>query len=592
MANFSYTLDQLKIKWYQSDHKGKIPFKYSYCLITLPDTIGDNDRVILPDDIILRIPFKSAGVLMAQNLVQVAQQNTETIRRSGCMNYASEDGYIKISGFSKGELGGHYEIRVVANGSSGSYNIGLYQSANEGYPLCIGVILTDQSNKYVFLQTFYSINLGILPSTGMTKADAESYIEPDDETPGTCGNFNFTCTINTGIPKSNNWGEIYSKDNTAISYIDGVPYDPEDPNPGDGDSHGGGGGGTDDLGGDTIEDTGVPAIDATSSGLMTLYNPSPSELQALGKFLWSDGLDLNTFKKLFNNPFDTLLGLSIVPIVPRTSGSKNIMFGNLDSGVSAKVVSNQFVPAVDMGTVSLNEVWNGALDYSPFTSASVYLPFIGFRELNIQDIMNSNIKLQYKFDVLTGGCIAELYVNHHKTGNKSENNSKFSWNANAGLLATFEGQCSVNIPLASQDYTNTIRAMIGAVGMVGGAAASIATGNPALGVAALSVGTANSAIQATTPTVERSGHLSSSNSLMANLQPFLTITRPHQCKPSNYYKLRGVPSQIYVSKLSSLSTSGHNYYVQVAEIPDIKVAGATDVEITEIKQLLKEGVVL
>ena len=368
--------------------------------------------------------------------------------------------------------------------------------------------------------------------------------------------------------------------------------DPDDPNPGDGDSHGGGGGGTDDLGGDPIEDTGVPTIEATDSGLMTLYNPTVSELQALGRFLWSDGLDLNSFKKLFNDPFDTLLGLSIIPIVPPTSGTKKIMFGNLDSGVSAKVISHQFVPNVDMGTITLGEVYNGALDYSPFTTVSIYLPFIGYRELNVQDIMNSKIHLVYKFDVLTGGCIAELYVDHLKTGNKSKDNSKFKWGSHSGLLASFEGQCAVNIPLASQDYTNTIRAMIGAVGMVGGAAASFATGNPALGVAALAVGSANSAMQASTPTVQRSGHLSSSNAIMANLTPFLTVTRPHQCKPSKYYKLRGVPSQIYVSKLSNLATSKHDYYLQVAEIPDIKVAGATDTEIAEIKNLLKEGVVL
>lgn len=368
--------------------------------------------------------------------------------------------------------------------------------------------------------------------------------------------------------------------------------DTNDPNPGDGDSHGGGGGGTDDLGGDPIKDTGVPTIEATDSGLMTLYNPTVSELQALGRFLWSDGLDLSSFKKLFNDPFDTLLGLSIIPIVPPTSGTKKIMFGNLDSGVTSKVISHQFVPNVDMGTVTLREVYNGALDYSPFTTVSIYLPFIGYRELNVQDIMNSKIHLVYKFDVLTGGCIAELYVDHLKTGNKSKDNSKFKWEPHSGLLASFEGQCAVNIPLASQDYTNTIRAMIGAVGMVGGAAASFATGNPALGVAALAVGSANSSIQASTPTVQRSGHLSSSNAIMANLTPFLTVTRPHQCKPSKYYKLRGVPSQIYVSKLSSLTTSKHDYYLQVAEIPDIKVAGATDTEIAEIKNLLKEGVVL
>ena len=586
MATYTYDWHDLDWNWYQTDYNGKIPFKICYIKFKLPKEDYDPyyDHIRITPEFSTFYPYKQAS-LVFKNLV-VDEGN---VRESySGLNYVC-DNVVKCT-FDPNhprDAVAKFGTQIVGWPSTSFQP----NSAKVAVPFG-GVIGETTKGKLYHLEysgAYHIINgdrslsvntpsydlYGIVGAQSLAVFPPPSLIlqfEEDIQTKG----FHLESITNANL----------------IAFYSGSPIDTDDPNPGDGDSHGGGGGGTDDLGGDPIKDTGVPTIEATDSGLMTLYNTTVSELQALGRFLWSDGLDLNSFKKLFNDPFDTLLGLSIIPIVPPTSGTKKIMFGNLDSGVSAKVISHQFVPNVDMGSITLGEVYNGALDYSPFTTVSIYLPFIGYRELNVQDVMNSKIHLVYKFDVLTGGCIAELYVDHLKTGNKSKDNSKFKWEPHSGLLASFEGQCAVNIPLASQDYTNTIRAMIGAVGMVGGAAASFATGNPALGVAALAVGSANSAMQASTPTVQRSGHLSSSNAIMANLTPFLTVTRPHQCKPAKYYKLRGVPSQIYVSKLSNLATSKHDYYLQVAEIPDIKVAGATDTEIAEIKNLLKEGVVL
>lgn len=586
MAKYTFNLDIESWSWKKGDYNGQSKAPYYFIEIYPPDniTVLSSDQVdvqiptpqALPDNCIMHVKGSYsdniAGISQTINEFVVPEIDNDLYNpqyEAICVGHATSSGGKPDWGYLNGLIAFAGFVISNANGSK-VFTYGI--SNNEIYDS-----LGNTSGDYLHTPTYrlnshnYGTFIGLIE--GPTKLGSWPY--------GLMLR-SYTKAFDVCIALTGKYSVFYN----------GTTIDMYDPNPGDGDSHGGGGGGTDDLGGDPIKDTGVPTIEATDSGLMTLYNPTVSELQALGHFLWSDGLDLSSFKKLFNDPFDTLMGLSIIPIVPPTSGTKKIMFGNLDSGVSAKVISRQFVPNVDMGSVTLREVYNGALDYSPFTTVSIYLPFIGYRELNVQDIMNSKIHLVYKFDVLTGGCIAELYVDHLKTGNKSKDNSKFKWESHSGLLASFEGQCAVNIPLASQDYTNTIRAMIGAVGMVGGAAASFATGNPALGVAALAVGSANSTIQASTPTVQRSGHLSSSNAIMANLTPFLTVTRPHQCKPSKYYKLRGVPSQIYVSKLSNLATSKHDYYLQVAEIPDIKVAGATDTEIAEIKNLLKEGVVL
>lgn len=395
--------------------------------------------------------------------------------------------------------------------------------------------------------------------------------------------YNKDLTQLTGHHVFNNVNSSLNKCTNIGNWIEGnlTPIDIHDPNPGGGDSKPGGGGGDGDIGGDTNPDDGLPTISALDSGLLTAYNPTVAELQSLGRFLWSDSFNLDSFKKLFNDPFDTLLGLSVVPVKPNTSRTQTIMFGNMDSGVSAPVVSNQWVPK-DMGSVILGEVWKGALDYAPSTSVTIYLPFIGMRQLNVNDVMGSTLHLIYKFDVLTGACIAQIYVNHNHQGNKD---SGFSWHRNQGLLYEFIGQCAENIPLASQDFTNTIRAAIGAVAVATGAAASIATGNPALGIAGLTVGAANLGMQASTPTVERGGHLSGSASILGYSQPFLIVERPHQCKPSRYYALRGVPSQVYTSKLANCTN-----FTQITANNNLHIAGASDSELTELQNLLVAGV--
>lgn len=356
----------------------------------------------------------------------------------------------------------------------------------------------------------------------------------------------------------------------------------QDPDANTESSGGAGGGGSGEPGGDTNEDDGTPSLSAVDCGLLTIFNPNNAQLKSLGAFLWSDKFDLNSFKKLFNNPFDSIFGLSIIPVQPQSSGNQNVFFGNIDTGVSMPVVKSQWV-SVDMGTLDLSEIYNSALDYEPTTAVSIYLPYIGMRQLNTVDVMASSIHLIYKFDVLTGSVIAQLYVNHDKRDNTAGDFSK--WTKNQGFLYSFAGQCAVSIPLSSQSFTNIIQAAINSVGIAAGAISTIATGNPALGVAALSVGTANIGIQASGSVVQRSGHLSGSQALLDYQTPMLIVIRPHRAKPSKYYNYRGVPSQT-TTKLSECSG-----YTQIADGVSVSASGATDAELNEITSLLRSGVI-
>lgn len=341
---------------------------------------------------------------------------------------------------------------------------------------------------------------------------------------------------------------------------------------------------TSDIGGDTIGDDDLPTLSVMDTGLVTLYNPTVGELSSLGQFLWSDAFSVDTFKKLFSDPFDTLLGLSILPVTPNVSGRHNIYFGNVDSGVACNVVANQFLK-VDMGSLTLSETYASAFDYAPSTQVDIYLPFIGSRGLNTNDVMGSTIHLIYKFDLLSGGCIAELFINHTSQGNKSRG---LSYNPNMGLAYTFTGQCSCSIPLTSNNYNGMIHSIIQSIGTVGAIGASVATGNPALGLASVATSATTIGLQANTPTVQRSGSIGSSNALLSCLTPYLSVQRAHVCKPGHFYSKRGIPSQVFVNNISSV---GSGNYFQIADCADLHANGASDTELAEIKSILTSGAV-
>ena len=344
---------------------------------------------------------------------------------------------------------------------------------------------------------------------------------------------------------------------------------------------------TDDIGGDTIGDDDLPSISVMDTGLVTLYNPTVKDLKDLGHFLWSDAFSLDTFKKLFADPFDTLIGLSILPVTPNISGRHNIYFGNIDSGVNCNVVSNQFLP-VDMGSITLNETYASAFDYAPSTQVDIYLPFIGSHSLNTNDVMGSTIHLIYKFDLLTGGCVAELFINHTSQGNKGHKGRGMKYNKNMGLAYTFTGQCSCSIPLTSNNYNGMIHSIVQSVGTVGAIGASVATGNPALGIASVATSAATIGLQANTPTVQRSGSIGSSNALLSCLTPYLSVQRAHVCKPGYFYSKRGIPSQVYVDIISDV---GKDNYFQIADCADLHASGASDTELAEIKSILTSGAI-
>lgn len=372
----------------------------------------------------------------------------------------------------------------------------------------------------------------------------------------TTPNLNF---VWRGRPKSGD--TLYVKFWSTIEPVTPPPAD-TDPYSPDGNTEPGGGGGAADPSED-ITDPSLPTISAVDTGFITLFKPSISNLNSLATYMWSGGFDIDTFKKIMANPMDAILGLSILPGIVPSGGSSTVVIGNVSTGVSMPKVGNQYVK-FNCGSKTIKRKWNAFLDYSPYTRAYIYLPYIGIHPLEVDDIMNKSVTVKYNIDVLSGGCTAFVI-------------------AGGTTLYTFTGQCACSVPVTGRDWTTLINGVLGAVTGTVGAIGSAMVGNLPGAIAGAASVAQN--VLSSKPTIERSGSMGGMAGMMAIRTPYIIIERPVQAVPGKQNKYIGYPSFV-TKKLGDVSG-----YTQ-AEVTHLEAIPATLAEQEEIKTIIEEGVIL
>lgn len=373
------------------------------------------------------------------------------------------------------------------------------------------------------------------------------------------------------------WQNESNQQEALNSFLNGAeittendPYNPSET----GQSDTGGGTGDFDDSSDEIEIPTLPSLGATDTGFVGLFTPTLAQLKSLANYMWSDLFSLDTFKKIFADPMDCILGLSIVPVnVPHsTVGTVNV--GNISTGIEMNIANSQYV-AVDCGTLNINEYWGSFLDYAPHTKAQIFLPYIGVRQIDTDEIMGKAVRIVYHVDILTGACICFI-------------------TSGGSVLYTFEGACASSIPITGNNFTDMINTI---VSIAGAAVATAATGGaaaPAIAASAASTATkvtsqlalsTASNISNMKPTIEHSGSVAGAGALLAIQKPYLIAHRPNQCLPENQNTFTGYPSYI------TSTLGGQSGFTQVEYI-NMSGLSATEAEAEEIENKLKSGVII
>lgn len=313
----------------------------------------------------------------------------------------------------------------------------------------------------------------------------------------------------------------------------------------------------------------VPPITGSASSLWKIYNPSQSQIDAFGAWLWSSDF-IDQLKKLFNDPMQAIIGVHKVFCTPSIGGSTTIKCGYLDSEVPSNWVSNQYTH-IDCGTVRLPEYFGNVFDYDPFTRVSLFLPCVGIVPLDVAEVMRSSINVKLHCDVLTGALLAEVNVIRDQAG---------------GILYTYSGSCIVTYPVSSGTYVGAVANVVSvAASVAAGIMRTVASGGALAPAAVGAAGAAVSGLAHTRTNVQHSGSFSGAAGVMGGKIPYLIITRPQTRMADQYPAYDGVPAN-FTSRLGDCTG-----YVKVKEV-HLKVPNAYESEIAEIEQLLHQGVLI
>ena len=90
---------------------------------------------------------------------------------------------------------------------------------------------------------------------------------------------------------------------------------------------------------------------------------------------------------------------------------------------------------IDMGELSVSN-FDSYLYYSPFSHYRLYLPFVGWYDVDGTLIQNHTLSVKYLLDINTGNCVAYVL------------------DENETVLYRFEGVCGINIPFSGSNRAN------------------------------------------------------------------------------------------------------------------------------------------
>lgn len=308
---------------------------------------------------------------------------------------------------------------------------------------------------------------------------------------------------------------------------------------------------TPDPGDDTPDDE-VP-INTGSGYLTTTYSIGDANLRLLGQWVWSDG-----YQPLLKNssPLENIINLIAFPLSLEGGTSDTVTIGASDSGIQAQRHST-IIQQYKSSALRIEREYGNFFDFEPYTHFTLYVPFIGFKDISPSLCTGKDLTLVYNVDISNGDICCEL---------RADNQTVDLWNGNIGI----------RLPLTASNDAEKAAAFVGGVASI---ATSALSGN--------FVGIANSALDL----ASISSHYSTTGSLggataYANpLKPFIIIDRPNFMIPAGYAWQHGFrcDKTLRLSQCSGYTVVG-----------DVSLDGltCTDEEAKEIERLLKEGVYL
>lgn len=174
--------------------------------------------------------------------------------------------------------------------------------------------------------------------------------------------------------------------------------------------------------------------------LTTTYRLNEDTLKSLGNFMWN-GSFFDTIKLLNNSPIENIVSVKSLPFTFNTKvAGESIKIGNTDTGLKSDTVGQMYKWESKEFEIPVRDDGISFLDYSPYTSISIYLPFIGVQKLNNEMIMGRKIKVTYIADCLTGSLTVTISI-------RIKHKGKWTYK----ILDVYNGTIGIDIPITASN---------------------------------------------------------------------------------------------------------------------------------------------
>ena len=170
-------------------------------------------------------------------------------------------------------------------------------------------------------------------------------------------------------------------------------------------------------------------------GLICLYKPTKQNMVDLSKERFLRIGETDSYEDLGKY----ITSLKRIYLDVDSIGTNKIILGNHTTNINADMIDDDDV-IIDLGNATITGEYNNEMD-AKHAEIEIVLPFISIVSLDAEKVMNKTINIKYKCNLITGVCIAYIYL--------IENNSLI-------LLSTYNGVMGFDVPYILKPNNETI----------------------------------------------------------------------------------------------------------------------------------------
>lgn len=170
-------------------------------------------------------------------------------------------------------------------------------------------------------------------------------------------------------------------------------------------------------------------------GLICLYKPTKQNMIDLSKERFLRIGETDSYEDLGKY----ITSLKRIYLDVDSIGTNKIILGNHTTNINADMIDDDDV-IIDLGNATITGEYNNEMD-AKHAEIQIILPFISIVSLDAEKVMNKTINIKYKCNLITGVCIAYIYL--------IENDSLI-------LLSTYNGVMGFDVPYILKPNNETI----------------------------------------------------------------------------------------------------------------------------------------